>query len=288
MIHQLKKHKRLILTLAIVSLVVLLTACGQEARQNLEPIGPNSEGFWEGFILYNFSRFIIWVSELFGGNYGIGIIVITILSRILILPLTHLQNKNMNQMNDLQPQMKALQEKYSARDSETKQKLQEEQQKLYEENDVNPLMGCLPLLVQMPIFIAVYQAVSRTPQLATESFLWVNLGEPDPYYIFPIMAGLFTLVNSLLMQYGREGGGGKVMSFIMPLFIILITFRLSSGLALYFTVSNIFGVGQTLVLNNPFKRKREQEEAERAEKEKAQRRKRAIRKAKKEGRNVKK
>lgn len=288
MIDRLKKHKRLILTLAVLSLVIVLTACAQEASQNLEPIGPNSEGFWEGTILYNFSRFIIWVSELFGGNYGVGIIVITILSRILILPLTHIQNKNMNQMNDLQPEMKALQEKYSARDSETKKKLQEEQQKLYDKHNVNPLMGCLPILVQMPIFIAVYQAVSRTPQLATESFLWVNLGEPDPYYIFPILAGLFTLINSLLMQYGREGASGKVMSFIMPIFIVLITFRLSSGLALYFTVSNIFGVVQTLIMNNPFKRQREKEEAERAEQEKVQRRKRAIRKAKKHGRNMKK
>lgn len=287
MIDLFKKHKKLIFTLGIIALVVVLTACAPQQR-NVEPIGPHSDGFWEGVILYNVSRFIIWVSELFGGNYGIGIIIITIISRIIILPLTQLQNKNMAQMNDLQPEINALQEKYSAKDAETKEKLQEEQQKLYEEHDINPLMGCLPLIVQMPIFIAVYQAVSRTPQLATESFLWVNLGEPDPYYIFPILAGVFTLINSLLMQYGREGNSGKVMSFIMPIFIILITFRLSSALALYFTVSNIFGVVQTLVLNNPFKRQRIKEEQARIEQEQAQRRQRAIRKAKKYGRNVKK
>lgn len=286
MINLLKKHKKIVLTLGIISLVVFLSAC---AQQNVaEPIGPHSDGFWEGVILYNVSRFIIWVSELFGGNYGVGIIIITILSRIVLLPLTQLQNKNMAQMNDIQPEMKALQEKYSARDSETQAKLQEEQQKLYDEHNINPLMGCLPLIVQMPIFIAVYQAVSRTPQLANESFLWTNLGEPDPYFILPILAGVFTLINSLLMQYGKEGNSGKVMSFIMPIFIILITFRLSSALALYFTVSNIFGVFQTLILNNPFKRQREKEEAERLEQEKNQRRQRAIRKAKKYGRNVKK
>lgn len=285
MINLLKKHKRLLLTLGIVSLVFVLSAC---APAEVEPIGPNSEGFWDGVIIYNFSRFIIWISEIFGGNYGIGIIIITIISRIILLPLTQLQNKNMAQMNDIQPEMKALQEKYSARDAETKAKLQEEQEKLYEEHGINPLMGCLPLIVQMPIFIAVYQAVSRTPQLANESFLWVNLGEPDPYFIFPILAGLFTLLNSLLMQYGKEGMSGKIMSFIMPLFIILITFQLSSGLALYFTVSNIFGVLQTLVLNNPFKRVREEQEKEELEKEKERRRKKAIKKAKKYGRNYKK
>lgn len=280
------KHKRLLLTLGIVSLVVVLAACRQP--QAVEPIGPHSEGIWEGVILYNFSKFIIWVSELFGGNYGIGIIIITIISRLILLPLTQMQNKNMAQMNDIQPEMKALQEKYSAKDQETKEKLAEEQEKLYEKHNVNPLMGCLPLVVQMPIFIAVYQSVSRTPQLASESFLWVNLGQPDPYLVFPILAGVFTLINSLLMQYGKEGASGKIMSFIMPIFIILITFRLSSGLALYFTVSNIFGVLQTLILNNPFKRQREKEEELRLEKEAEQRRKRAIRKAKKYGRNYKK
>lgn len=285
MINQLKKHKRLILTLGIVSLVVVLAAC---APREMDPIGPGSEGFWEGVVIYNFSRFIIWVSEIFGGNYGIGIIIITIISRLLLLPLTQMQTKNMAQMNEIQPEMKQLQEKYSGKDAETKEKLQQEQQKLYDKHNVNPMMGCLPMVVQMPIFIAVYQAVSRTPQLANESFLWVNLGEPDPYFLFPILAGVFTLANSLLMQYGKEGGSGKIMSFIMPLFIVLITFRLSSGLALYFTVSNIFGVIQTLLLNNPFKRQREKEETIRLEKETKQRRKRAIRKAKKYGRNYKK
>lgn len=281
------KHKRILLTLGILSLVIVLAACAPQ-QQSLEPIGPHSDGFWEGVILYNFSRFIIWVSELFGGNYGIGIIIITIISRLVLLPITQLQNKNMAQMNELQPEMQELQEKYSAKDQETKQKLQEEQEKLYEKHNVNPLMGCLPLIVQMPIFIAVYQSVSRTPQLATESFLWVNLGEPDPYFIFPILAGVFTLINSLLMQYGKEQASGKIMSYIMPIFIVLITFRLSSGLALYFTVSNLFGVIQTLILNNPFERQREKEEELRREKEEEQRRKKAIRKAKKYGRNFKK
>lgn len=287
MIDKIKKHKRLILMISMIAFVFVLSACAQQAVQQ-DPIGPHSEGFWDGLVLYNLSRLIIWLSELFGGSYGIGIIIFTLLSRILMIPLTNYQHKNMGKMNEIQPQLKELQEKYSAQDSETKEKLQEEQQKLYDEAGVNPLMGCLPLIVQMPIFIAVYQTVSRTPQLANESFLWVNLGEPDPYYILPILAGLFTLANSYLMQMNRSGNSGKVMSFIMPIFIVFITVPLSSGLALYFVASNAFSVLQTLIFQNPFKERREMEEKERKQEEKEEERRRAIKKAKRLGRNIKK
>jgi len=286
MIEKIKKHKRLLLVVSMLAFVFVLSACAQQIQQ--DPIGPDSEGLWDGIILYNLSRLIIWLSELFGGSYGIGIIIFTFLSRILMIPLTNYQHKNMGKMNEIQPQLKELQEKYSSKDSETQEKLQEEQQKLYDQAGVNPLMGCLPLIVQMPIFIAVYQTVSRTPQLATESFLWVNLGEPDPYFVLPILAGLFTLANSYLMQMNRSGTSGKVMSFIMPVFIIFITISLSSGLALYFVASNAFAVVQTLIFQNPFKERRKMKEEERKKEEAEEKRKRAVKKAKRLGRNIKK
>lgn len=280
MVNTFRRNRKWWLLFGILALVFVLSACTSRAVQ--DPIGPNSEGLWEGVILWNFSRAIIWVSELFGGNYGIGIIVITIIFRVLMLPLTIYQNKNMAKMNAIQPEMKELQEKYSG------EELQEKQSALYEEAGVNPLMGCLPVLVQMPIFIAVYQAVSRTPALANESFLWVNLGEPDPYFILPILAGLFTFVQSYLMQMNKPGNTGLVMSFTMPLLIIFITAPLSSGLALYFVASNAFAVVQTLIFQNPFKERKEQKELERQEQEKEERARKARKKAKKLGRNVKK
>lgn len=282
MLNQLKKRKRLLLGLAMVSFVFILAACSQE------PIGPETEGFWDGMIIYNFSRAIIWISELFGNNYGIGIIVVTVFFRALLIPLTNMQQKNMGQMSEIQPQMEELKEKYSARDTETQEKLKEEQQRLYDEAGINPYMGCLPMLVQMPIFIALYQAVNRTPVLATGNFLWVNLGEPDPYYILPILAGVFTLGHSIFMQMGKTEGGNKLMSYIMPLFIVFITFRLSSALALYFTVSNGFSMAQTLIFHNPFKMKKERELEEQKEREREMERRRAMKKAKRYGRNVKK
>ncbi len=278
----LKKRKRLLLAIGMLSLIVFLSACGTE------PISSESTGIWEGVIIYNFARAIIWVSNLFGENYGIGIIVVTAIIRAMLIPFTNIQQKNMQQMNEINPQMEELKQKYSAKDPETQEKFKEEQQRLYSEAGVNPYMGCLPMLIQMPVFIALYQAVNRTPILATGDFLWVNLGQPDPYYILPLLAGLFTLGHSVLMSMGRATEGNKIMTYVMPLFIVFITFRLSSALALYFTVSNGFSVIQTLLFQNPFKIRKEREAKEEQEREAERQRRKAMKRAQKYGRNVKK
>ncbi|EKZ7092349.1 membrane protein insertase YidC, partial [Listeria monocytogenes] len=129
-------------------------------------------------------------SDLFGGNYAVGIIVVTILIRLLIMPLMIKQLKSQKAMTSLQPKIKELQVKYASKDNETKQKLQQETMRLYQENSVNPMMGCLPLLIQMPILLGFYQAISRTAEIKTDTFLWMQLGNPDPYYILPIVAAL--------------------------------------------------------------------------------------------------
>lgn len=278
-----KKSKRFLLLAGVLSLTLFLAACGTE------PITAQSEGFWDGIVIYNFSRVIIWLSDLFGSNYGVGIILFTVLIRILLLPLTHFQTKSMRKMNEVNPQLQELREQYSARDSETQAKLQEETARLYEEAGVNPYMGCLPLLIQMPVLIALYQAISRTPQLSSGDFLWTNLGQPDPYFIWPILAAVFTLASSKLTQMSSPTQqGGAIMTYMMPLMILFISISLPSALSLYFVVSNAFSVVQTLLLNNPFKIKREREEAEEAERERERERRRALKKARKTGRNVRK
>lgn len=277
-----KKRKRLLLMLSMLGLVLFLAACGTS------DITADSEGFWDGIIIYKFARFIIWVSSIFGNNYGIGIIIVTIIIRALLIPITHFQQKNMQQMNEINPQLTELRETYSSKDVETQEKLRAEQQRLYKEAGVNPFLGFLPLIVQMPVFIALYQSVNRTPILATGDFLWVNLGAPDPLYILPILAGLFTLANSHLMSMGRAQAGGKFITYVMPLFIVLITFRLSSALALYFVASNGFAVLQTLLLQNPFKIRKERELKEQQQREAEVERRRALRKAQKLGRNIRK
>lgn len=278
-----KKHKKTLLMLALVALMVFISACART-----EAIGPESEGFWDGIIIYNFSRFLLWLSDLFGGSYGLAIIAFTALGQIVLLPLTNYQQKSMAKTQEIQPEMEALREKYSAKDEATKEKLAEETQKLQDEAGVNPLMGCLPMLIQMPIFIALYQTVTRTPELASGNFLWLELGNPDPYYIVPILAALFTMANSWLMQHGNPNSKTGAMTFVMPVMIFFITFRVASSLALYFAASNATRAIITLIFNNPFKKRREMEAKKEEEKEEERRRQRAINKARKRGRSVKK
>lgn len=279
-----KKHRRHLLIGAMLLAVVVLSAC---ARQQFEPITPDSVGFWDSYIIYPLSQFILWLSRLFS-SYGLGIIAFTLVGRVILLPLTIYQQKNMEKMNEIQPEIKALQKKYSSRDEATQMKLQEEIKRVQQEAGVSNWSGCLPIIVQMPIFIALYQTVLRTPELATGDFLWMELAKPDPYFIVPIIAAGFALLNTVLMQYGREQAGGKFMYFMMPAMILLITVATPSSIAIYFAVTNLTSVLTTLIFSNPFKKKREREEAEAQAIEQEKRRKAAIKKAKKLGRSVKK
>lgn len=278
-----KRNKKTLLMLTLVAFVIFLAACGRQ-----DVITSESEGFWDGVIIYNLSRFILWLADIFGGSYGTAIIVFTALGQILLLPLTNYQQKTMEKTQEIQPELNALREKYSAKDEATQEKLAEETKRIQDEAGVNPLMGCLPLLVQMPIFIALYQTVIRTPELATGNFLWLELGEPDPYYIIPLIAAGFTMLNSWLTQYGNPHSQSNMMTYVMPVMIFFISFRLSASLALYFAASNAVRAAITLIFNNPFKKRQKLAEKEEQKKEAERRRKRALNKARRTGRSVKK
>lgn len=278
-----KKNKKTLLTLALAAFVIFLSACGRQ-----DVVDSSSTGFWDSIVIYNLQRLLLWMSDILGSN-GLAIIVFTALGQILLLPLTNYQQKSMEKTQELQPKMDALREKYSARDEATKEKLQTEMQKLQEEAGVNPLAGCLPLLIQMPIFIALYQTVTRTPALQEADFLWLQLGSPDPLYILPLLAAGFTFLNSWLMQYGNPNAkSNALITFLMPALIFFITFRVASSLALYFVASNGTRVLMTLLTNNPFKKRQELEELAREEEKAEKRRQRALNRARKTGRSVKK
>lgn len=265
------KRKRLLLLLGTVLLAVVLVGCGTS------PITEQSTGIWDRYIILNFSRVIIWFSNLFGGSYGIGIIIFTLIIRLILLPIMHRQTKSTQKMSGLQPQLKELQTKYASKDTDTQNKLKEETSKLYAEAGVNPVAGCLPLLIQMPVLIAMYQAISRTDVLKTGNFLWMNLGEPDHYFILPILAAALTYGTTKLssMSQAESNPTTTSMMYIMPALILFMGITLPSALSLYWVVGNAFSVGQTLLLNNPFKIKKEREEKIRVERE----RQRALEKA---------
>jgi YidC/Oxa1 family membrane protein insertase len=185
----------------------------------------------------------------------------------------------MNKQMEIQPQMKALQDKYSAKDTETQNKLREETQKLYKEAGVNPVAGCLPLLVQLPVMFALYQAIYKTEQLRNGSFLWMQLGKADPYYIMAILAALLTFASTYISSLSQpnQNATTKMMTWIMPIFIFVPALTFPSAITLYWVVTNAFQVVQTLILQNPFKYRRKQREKEEKEREKQ----RQIRRAKK-------
>ena len=255
-----KKKKRLLLTMTLLAFVVVLSACGTSE------ISASSTGIWEK-IVYLFAQAVKWLS--IGGSRGIGIILFTIIIRVILLPLMHFQTKSMRKTQELQPKIKQLQQQYASKDVETQQKFREEQQKLYAEYGVNPYAGCLPLLVQMPILMAIYQAISRVPELKEGSFLWLKvLGDPDPYFILPVLAAILTFASTYLssMSQVESNASLKIMNYAMPIMILVMAINLPSALSLYWVVSNAFQVVQTLLINNPFKIINEREEAARQEK----------------------
>lgn len=262
--------KRLLLALGIVGLVVLMSACGRTGD-----VTAASTGVWDRYIIYYFGQAIKFLS--IGGNVGVGIIIFTIIIRIILLPLMHYQTKSMRKTQDLQPKIKAIREKYPNKDQESQRLVNEETQRLYKENNVNMYAGCLPLLVQMPIMIALYQSIYRIEDLRTGHFLWLNLSKPDPYFILPVLAAVFTFLSSYLttMSQLEKSPTSTIMNIVMPAMIFFMGIGLSSSIALYWTVSNAFQVGQTMLLNNPFKIRAERQAVAEIEKE----RQRALQKA---------
>ena len=201
----------------------------------------------------------------FFSNYGISIIVLTFLLRLVFLPLTVKSMKSMKavqyKMQKIKPQIDALKEKYK----DDKSTQQAEMMKLYSSNDINPLSslgGCLPLLVQFPVFIALYFALLYSIDLRHSSFLWVaDLSQPEhlfdvagvPFRILPIAMGVSWFLSQRLTPMTSPGSETmelqmKLMQF-MPIIFTVMFWGLPSGLILYWTVSNILSIGQQLYIN---------------------------------------
>lgn len=267
-----KKKLKLIGLLGLSLLI--LTACGTST------IDASSTGLWERFV-YLFAEIIRFLS--FFDKVGIGIILFTILIRTILLPLYNMQTKSSQKMQELQPQLQAIQEKYPNRDNDSRMKLAEETNALYRENGINPYASLLPLLIQMPILIALFQALTRVNVLSGGHFLWLDLSQPDSYYILPILAAGFTYLSTWLTNKASQVSNSMMtaMMYMMPVMIFLFALSVASGVALYWTVSNAYQVAQTLIFNNPFKIIAEREAKARLEKEREAKIRRAKKKARK-------
>src|SRR5690625_1523630 len=234
--------------LSIIGAVLLLTGC-TEVNQ---PIDADSTGIWNEYFVYPLSLVIKYFANLFSGSYGLSIVIVTIIIRLILLPLMIKQIRSSQAMQAIQPEIKQLQEKYSSKDAKTQQKLQQETMALFQKHGVNPFAGCLPIFIQMPILIAMYHAIMRTAEIKQGTFLWFSLGSPD--YVLPIIAGVATFFQQKLMMAGSSAAQNPqmvAMLYMMPIMITVFAFFFPAALALYWVVGNIFMVVQTLLIRNP-------------------------------------
>ncbi|MGN7409128.1 membrane protein insertase YidC [Sporosarcina sp. SAFN-010] len=219
-----------------------------------EPISASSEGFWSKYIVWPLVSLIETFKELLG-TYGLGIIAVTIIIRLILLPLTLKQTQSSKQMQAIQPKLKALKEKYKSKDAVTQQKYREEMQVVMSENKVNPVAGCLPVLVQMPILIGFYHAISRmnaSPDIPLGKFLVFDLAAPS--IALAVFAGI---MQFLVLRTGpaMDNPQMKIMMYIMPFFIMIFGSFLPAALALYWVVGNTFSIVQNFFIYKPFKKK---------------------------------
>lgn len=182
------------------------------------------------------------------GNYGVAIIILTTIVRLVLFPLTFKGMKSMKRMQQLTPRMKKLQEKYK----NNKEKLNKEMMALYRKNRVNPLGGCLPMLLQLPVFFALYSALSSAVELRHAPFIfWISdLSQPDGLGITPILMGASMYIQQKMTPQTAmmDSTQAKVMQ-MLPFIFTIFTFTFPSGLTLYWVTSNILSIAQQQIIN---------------------------------------
>ena len=221
---------------------------------------------WNGIIVRPMTNSLVLTYAVFFSNFGLAIIVFTVILRVATFPLTLRQTRVMKRMSQLQPKLKEVQQKYAG----DRAKISQETMKMYREHGINPL-GCLgPMVLQFPIFIGMFYAIRDTlptfphalaglgPKLYSQlplvdaavpvnsSFLWLNLGVPDKNLLLPILVGLSTWLSmrttTLPSADPRQASTNRMMQWMMPAMLGFITLSFPSGLALYWIVSNLVGM----------------------------------------------
>lgn len=191
-------------------------------------------------------KFIVWLHTLIP-NYGFVIIIFSFIIKIIFYPLTHKSTMAMRNMQKIQPKLADLKKKYK----DDAQRINTETMKLYKEEGVNPLGGCLPMLLQMPVFFALFRVFDTTIELRGASFmLWLtDLSQSDPTFVLPVVMGITMFFQQKLTATGAQTDQQKMMMYLMPVMMVFFFFRLSSGLVLYYSVFNILSIGQQLIMN---------------------------------------
>ena len=201
---------------------------------------------------------LVWVLNFFNDwipNYGVAIILLTILVRLLFWPLTHKSTVGMKKMQELQPRMKEIQAKFK----DNPQRMQQETWALYREAKVNPLSSCLPMLIQIPVFIALFNVLRSAVELRYAPFLWIaDLSEPEGLFaswfpfgglnILPILMAVTTALQSAFTPSTGDAAQKKMMMIFMPAMMLVMFYSFPSALSLYWFLSNIFSIAQMAII----------------------------------------
>jgi YidC/Oxa1 family membrane protein insertase len=206
----------------------------------------SSLDFWFVGFIARPMLLLLKFSHKFVGSWAFAIIFLTVFVKVLLLPLTHKSFTQMQRMQQLKPEMDALRKKHK----DDKQKLQAETMNLYKRHRINPLGGCLPMVFQMPVYIALYRTIYASVDLYQQPLFtaaWMpDMTQPDPYYILPVLLGCFMVVQQMLSPMGAGGDEmqQKIMKWMMPIMFGAFMVFLPSGLVLYIFVNTFLTIIQ--------------------------------------------
>ena len=199
-------------------------------------------------------------------NWGLAIILLTLVIKIIFFPLTYSSTKSMAKMAELQPKLKAIRAKYKKAKSDIDQRRQmnEEMMKLYKEHGVNPAGGCLPLIIQLPIFWGVFRMLSASVEFRHAPFaLWVqDLSVRDPYYVTPVLMGVTQYITQKMTPTTADPAQAKMM-MIMPVIMTVFFMNLQSGLILYWLTTNVLQIAQQAIMNRMMARQKRDSDGKR-------------------------
>lgn len=218
-------------------------------------------GFFQTYFVQPLSFALNTVADWFGGKLGYSVIIMTLVIRLVLMPLMLKSTKTNMQMRvkmtQAQPDLKKIQDQMKvATSTEQKAKLQQEMMAVYKKYDINPIAsfgGCLPVLIQMPILMGFYYAIRNSPDIAEQSFLWFNLGTPD--YILALTAAGIYFLQAKLSLVGMTEEQKKqmaMMAYISPIMMGMISFTAPAALPLYWTVGGTFLILQTYISKKLF------------------------------------
>ncbi len=256
-----KLKKKLLLSAEMMTLLLILSGCMQYDENK------NPTGLIYDYLVVPTGKLIVMLAEFLSGNYGLAIIVITIVVRLAIMPMNVNQIKKsmvqQEKMKYIKPELEDIKfRQQNAQTPEEKAAVSQEMMALYKENNISMTggVGCLPILIQMPIFTAMYQAVNLTPEIAQSTFLGINLGDKSP--LLAILAGVAYLIQGYVSTIGmpeETKSQMKTMMLMNPIMILMFSWSSPAGLALYWLAGGIFAALQTLLQNHMIKPKIQQQ-----------------------------